>query len=628
VPRRGSEHVRRQSLASAMVVVCALFAIAAAVATGATRGRPPRPAHLHVVTKTKTAVVVAWRAPSRARLSYRVYRNGHLVRIVGSRRAKLARLRCNSGYDVAVLSVDSAGRRSRAASVRVRTRAYAVKTGAGTAPSTDTTPPSTVSRLAVQSVSASSITLAWPAANDNVGVVGYGIYRDCALVASTASTQYTVAGLGCGTAYRFAVDAYDAGGNRSAPTELGVATSACAAGGGGGGGSGGGGGGGGGNTGPNVANLWVDRSGGTCARQATAGPYVDGQACGSLDAAYQASAAGDVVRIKAGDYGDQTIDAKSGTGAPNRVFEPASGEAVRLHDVTEEDADYITLQGPMTLHRLDLTATLGAVVDGLTIAYGYSDTNDPVVFIGGKATGGRANDGVVIRNSDISGAWDQKNVLIDDNGGSVTNVVLDHDDIHSQKQSDDTVHMECIWITDADGVTIRNSRVWGCHSTGDVIISNSDGGPGASHILFENDVFETAFGAGTDECCNPVGYTIQTGVGPANTWTFQYNVLERGIIYQPGMTVRGNVGVGGSCPGNVTFASNLWTDVDCGSDTKNPNALGPGQFVNSAQHNWRPAGPGSAQVDKGDPGSYPASDADGARRYTGAAPDAGPYELH
>jgi chitodextrinase len=550
-----------------------------------------------VTASTSTSISVSWAAATDnvGVTGYRVLRNGTAVANPTLTSYTFTALTCNTTYTLAVDAFDAAGNHSTATSL-----------SGTTATCPDTTPPTVPGSLANSSSTTTSVSVTWSPSSDNVAVASYGAYRGGTLVATPASTSYTFTGLACGTSYSVGVDAVDAAGNRSAQASISLSTAACAAG--------------------DTANVWVDTSGGSCTRQATAGAYVNAQACGDLDAAYQAATAGDLVRIKAGSYGDQTINLKSGAAGPNRVFAPATGETVSFYNVTEEDADYITLQGPMTLHRLDLTATLNAVVDGLTIAYNYTDTIQPVVFIGGKSTGGRTSNGVIIRNTDISGAWDQKNVLIDDNGGNVTNVLLDHDDIHSQKMSDASVHMECLWITDADGVTVRASRVWGCHATGDVIISNSAGGPGATNILFENNIFETAYGVGTDECCNPVAYTVQTGAVPASTWTFQYNLFESPVIWRPGMTVRGNLGAGGSCVSGVTFAYNLWTDIDCGTDSMNPAALNGSQFVNSAGHNWRPSGPLSLLIDRGDPGLYPSADADNNSRPIGAAPDAGPYE--
>ena len=51
-----------------------------------------------------------------------------------------------------------------------------------------------------------------------------------------------------------------------------------------------------------TANLWVDLNGGSCTRQATAGAYVDAQACSSFNAAYSAAQPGDLVIAKCGDY--------------------------------------------------------------------------------------------------------------------------------------------------------------------------------------------------------------------------------------------------------------------------------------------------------------------------------------
>jgi hypothetical protein len=64
---------------------------------------------------------------------------------------------------------------------------------------------------------------------------------------------------------------------------------------------------GGGSPGPGSANVWVDTSGGTCARQSVAGSYVDAAACSSLAAACTASSAGDLVLVQPGTYGAQSI---------------------------------------------------------------------------------------------------------------------------------------------------------------------------------------------------------------------------------------------------------------------------------------------------------------------------------
>ena len=63
---------------------------------------------------------------------------------------------------------------------------------------------------------ATSITVAWTASTDNVGVTGYGLYRNGASTGTTTVHELDLQRLTCGTSYTLAVDAFDAAGNRSA----------------------------------------------------------------------------------------------------------------------------------------------------------------------------------------------------------------------------------------------------------------------------------------------------------------------------------------------------------------------------------------------------------------------------
>ncbi|MGH8985301.1 MAG: fibronectin type III domain-containing protein, partial [Acidimicrobiia bacterium] len=91
----------------------------------------------------------------------------------------------------------------------------------------DATAPSTPSGLVATGSTATSVSLAWTASTDDLGVAGYRVYRDGALVASTSTTNRTVSGLACGTSYTFAVTAYDAAGNTSGQASRTASTSAC-----------------------------------------------------------------------------------------------------------------------------------------------------------------------------------------------------------------------------------------------------------------------------------------------------------------------------------------------------------------------------------------------------------------
>ncbi|MEU4656392.1 cellulase family glycosylhydrolase [Streptomyces sp. NPDC023723] len=84
----------------------------------------------------------------------------------------------------------------------------------------DTQAPTAPGTPVASAVSATSVTLSWPAATDNVGVTGYEVVRVTGstqtVAASATTTTVTVPSLTAGTAYTFAVYAKDAAGNRSA----------------------------------------------------------------------------------------------------------------------------------------------------------------------------------------------------------------------------------------------------------------------------------------------------------------------------------------------------------------------------------------------------------------------------
>jgi endoglucanase len=87
--------------------------------------------------------------------------------------------------------------------------------GGGGGPVSDTLAPTVPSGLR-GSASASAVTLSWSPSTDNVGVVGYEVYRNGSLVATVPSTSFTDTAVSAGVTYSYAVGARDAAGNRSA----------------------------------------------------------------------------------------------------------------------------------------------------------------------------------------------------------------------------------------------------------------------------------------------------------------------------------------------------------------------------------------------------------------------------
>jgi len=81
---------------------------------------------------------------------------------------------------------------------------------------TDASAPTTPTGLKVTATDTAALKLSWTASTDNVGVTGYKLYRNDALVASPTTTAYTDGGLKAATAYSYVVAACDAAGNCSA----------------------------------------------------------------------------------------------------------------------------------------------------------------------------------------------------------------------------------------------------------------------------------------------------------------------------------------------------------------------------------------------------------------------------
>ena len=183
---------------------------------------PTMPSNLHVTAATTTSITVAWTASTDnvGVAGYGLYRSGTPTGLTTSTSATFSNLTCGTGYTLSVDAYDAAGNRSAQASISSPTSACA--------PTADTQAPTTPGGLNATGATATSITVAWTASTDNVGVSGYGLYRNGTSTGSTTSTTSTFSGLSCGTGYTLAVDAYDAAGNRSAKASITASTGACA----------------------------------------------------------------------------------------------------------------------------------------------------------------------------------------------------------------------------------------------------------------------------------------------------------------------------------------------------------------------------------------------------------------
>lgn len=91
----------------------------------------------------------------------------------------------------------------------------------------DVSAPTKPTSLRKTAATTSSITMAWNASTDNMGVSGYSVYRSGTRITKVASTSYKFTGLACGKSYTLGVSAYDAAGNSSSVASFTAATAAC-----------------------------------------------------------------------------------------------------------------------------------------------------------------------------------------------------------------------------------------------------------------------------------------------------------------------------------------------------------------------------------------------------------------
>ncbi len=157
---------------------------------------------------TAFSVDVAW-DPSTDNVGvvlYRVYNGGNIVAEVGGNvTSTRVTLKPNTDYVLSAAAFDAAGNASQASNT------YAFKSP----PSDDTQAPTTPTNLHTTNVASTSISLAWNASTDNIGVAGYNVYRDGTKFATVPDLTATADSLQPSTPYSFTVEAFDANGNTS-----------------------------------------------------------------------------------------------------------------------------------------------------------------------------------------------------------------------------------------------------------------------------------------------------------------------------------------------------------------------------------------------------------------------------
>jgi len=188
-------------------VLWALLACLSGCGSSGDQYPPTVPSSVQAAAVSTDSVQLNWAASQDDLLmfGYRVYRDGSRVGSTPLTTYTDTGLSPGNTYGYRVSAYDWIGNESE------KSTTLFVATADGSAP----TAPANLQGTAV---STSRIDLAWTASTDNVGVTGYRIYRDGAVIGTTAGTSFSDTGLAEYTTYVYRVAACDAGGNESTPS--------------------------------------------------------------------------------------------------------------------------------------------------------------------------------------------------------------------------------------------------------------------------------------------------------------------------------------------------------------------------------------------------------------------------
>jgi hypothetical protein len=376
----------------------------------------------------------------------------------------------------------------------------------------------------------------------------------------------------------------------------------------------------------------VDTNGGSCTRQSPPGPYIDAQACSSLQTAYNSALSGDTINIVDGTYGAQGMAA----GTKTLTFRAAGpGRPSFGHFVSA--AQNITVRGILIEDRGEIVGTCNNAQWGVLAPCGVNQTFDDVV-VDGLNTGDKhgietPRDRFVFKNGVVRNIVDMKGF----EGGS-DDMLIENNYWHNIGVVGGEVHNECAYVDGGDRQVWRGNYFDKCPTMA-LAFTNSNGGPPYSDVVVENNVFTHTLD--NDQHWHPsCAFRIGLGYNGQNTiygWIVRYNTFEVDVCIDTttggGSSWIGNLG-GIQCVSPFTYRYNVGQTCGGVGDFPVSPAINDAQHPNQAPFYVNaPAGdfhlrPGSAAIDRGDPGNFPPTDRDGWIRPVGPAPDAGAYEFH
>jgi hypothetical protein len=344
---------------------------------------------------------------------------------------------------------------------------------------------------------------------------------------------------------------------------------------------------------PSGANVYVSPTG------SDGGACTAGAPCRSFARAYAVAAAGHVIQVADGSYGDQKVPA----GTKRVTFRGVSTPKLRTLD---NEAANVTF-------------------DGFDVDAGFAKV---VAFYNG-------GDNSTFRNGRIGNVTDEKGALV-----SAANFTFDRVVFHDVRVTNSQVHNECVYAIVVPGMTVRNSSFHAC-ATMDLFFTFgtwwNPKPPAYANVTLENNVFghATMIGAGSWHYYSlAVGYTGDpaTGGGTMAGWVVRNNTFETPASIGDKTASGGSRWVGNlgdwSCIAGMTYRYNVGkkcaaSDKSVSPAGSSPTRAAPLGWANPAAWDFRLTATSPA-LNAADPNDHPATDRDGKAR--GAAPDAGAYE--
>ncbi|WP_394327626.1 discoidin domain-containing protein [Paenibacillus macquariensis] len=180
---------------------------------------PTTPTNLTTTVVSSNQINLNWTASTDnvGVVGYQVFRGSTQVGTPTGTTFNDTGLTASTAYSYKVKAVDAAGNLSANSNT-------ATATTTATTPTPDTQAPTAPSNLTTTVISSNQINLNWTASTDNVGVVGYQVFRGSTQVGTPTGTTFNDTGLTPSTAYSYKVKAIDAAGNLSANSNTATAT--------------------------------------------------------------------------------------------------------------------------------------------------------------------------------------------------------------------------------------------------------------------------------------------------------------------------------------------------------------------------------------------------------------------